>query len=147
MSPQRPQTSLGFNSPAHPPSYRTDFLPLHPDIQHDQPETGHRSDIEDQHQHKRYMLTDSPPASLSSEEEDWLVKPIPQSWFSPRQQSGESLPEFWFVLINITLLVMIGHLLDLQWYNEDLLIFHNLNSYLIMHMAIVHLHRLREILI
>ena len=41
------------------------------------------------------MLTDSPPASISSEEEDWLVKPIPQSWFPPRQQSGESLPEFW----------------------------------------------------
>ena len=40
------------------------------------------------------MLTDSPPASLSSEEEDWLVKPIPQSWFPPKQQSGESLPEF-----------------------------------------------------
>ena len=40
------------------------------------------------------MLTDSPPASLSSKEEDWLVKSIPQSWFPPRQQSGESLPEF-----------------------------------------------------
>ena len=40
------------------------------------------------------MLTDSPPASLSLEEEDWLVKSIPQSWFPPKQQSGESLPEF-----------------------------------------------------
>ena len=40
------------------------------------------------------MLTDSPPASLSLEEEDWLVKPIPQSWFPPRQQSGESLSKF-----------------------------------------------------
>ena len=40
------------------------------------------------------MLTDSPPASLSVEEEDWLVKPISQSWFPPRQQSEESLPEF-----------------------------------------------------
>ena len=41
------------------------------------------------------MLTDSPPASPSLEEEDWLVKSIPQSWFPPTQQSGESLPEFW----------------------------------------------------
>ena len=94
MSPQRPQSPLGFNSPAHPPSYRTDFSPLHPGIWCDWPETGHRSDIEDQHQHKRYMLINSPPASPSLEEEDWLVKPIPQSWFPPRQQSGESLPEF-----------------------------------------------------
>ena len=77
MSHQRPQTPLGFNSSAHPPSYRTNFSPLHPGIQCDQPETGHRSDIEDWHQYKRYMLTNSPPASLSSEEEDWLVKPIP----------------------------------------------------------------------
>ena len=28
------------------------------------------------------------------EEEDWLVKPISQSWFPPRQQSEESLLEF-----------------------------------------------------
>ena len=41
------------------------------------------------------MLTDSSSASLSLEEEDWLVKSISQSWFPPRQQSGESLPEFW----------------------------------------------------
>ena len=47
MSSQKPQTPFGFNSPAHPPSFRTDFLPLHPGIQHDQLETGHRSDIED----------------------------------------------------------------------------------------------------
>ena len=93
MSPQRPQSPLGFNSPACPPSYRTDFSPLHPGIWCDQPETGHRSDIEDWHQYKRYMLTDSPPASLSSEEEDWLVKPISQSWFPPRQQSRELLHE------------------------------------------------------
>ena len=77
MSPQRAQSSLGFDSPAHPPSYRTDFSPLHPGIWCDRPETGHRSDIEDQHQHKRYILIDSSPASISSEEEDWLVKPIP----------------------------------------------------------------------
>ena len=94
MSSQRPQTPLGFDSPACLPSYRTDFSPLYPGIGHDQPETGYRSDIEDWHQHKRYMLTDSPPASTSSEE-DWLVKPISQSWFPPKQQSGESLSEFW----------------------------------------------------
>ena len=94
ISFQRPQSPLGFNSPACPSSYRIDFSPLHPGIWCDWPETGYRSDIKDQHQHKRYMLTDSPPAFPSLKEEDWLVKPIPQSWFPPRQQSGESLPEF-----------------------------------------------------
>ena len=47
MSPQRPQSPLGFDSPTHSPSYKTHFSPLHPGIQCDQPETGHRSDIED----------------------------------------------------------------------------------------------------
>ena len=36
------------------------------------------------------------------------------------------------IITNITLFIMIGHLLDLQWYNKDLLVFHNLNSYLII---------------
>ena len=47
MFPQRPQSPIGFDSPACPPSYRTDFSPLYPGIQHDQPEIGHRSNIED----------------------------------------------------------------------------------------------------
>ena len=41
------------------PSYATS--PLRPGIKRTQPETGHRSSITDQHQHKRYMVTDSPP--------------------------------------------------------------------------------------
>ena len=78
MASQRPQSPLGFDSPIHPSSYGIDFSPLHPGIQCDQPEIGHRSDIEDQHQYKRYMLTDSSPASLSLKE-DWLIKSISQS--------------------------------------------------------------------
>ena len=91
MSLQRPWSPLDFDSLAHPPSYRTDFSPLHPGIQHDWPETGHRSDIEDWHQYKRYMLTSS--ISLFKRRK-LLVKPIPQGWFPSRQQSGESIPEF-----------------------------------------------------
>ena len=86
------------------------------------------------------MLTDSPPASPSLEEEDWLVKPIPQSWFPSRQQFGESLPEFQSHPHQ-------HHSTHNDRLHKDLLMFHNFDFYLIMHMAIIHLHRSREILI
>ena len=41
------------------PSYATS--PLRPGVKRTQPETGHRSSISDRHQHKWYMVTDSPP--------------------------------------------------------------------------------------
>jgi hypothetical protein len=53
-----------------PPSYATS--PFRPAVKREKPETGHRSSISDRHQHKRYLVTDSPPSeerSISEEEE------------------------------------------------------------------------------
>jgi hypothetical protein len=53
-----------------PPSYATS--PFRPASKQEKPETGHWSSISDRHQHKRYLVTDSPPSkerSISEKEE------------------------------------------------------------------------------
>jgi len=52
-------------SSVNPLSYHTS--PLWPAVKQDKPNTGHQSSISDRHQHKCYILTDSP--SSSPEEE------------------------------------------------------------------------------
>jgi len=66
--PPEPLSLLFYDFPessADPPSYY--ISPLQPAVKWDKSDTGHQSSIIDHHQHKRYMLTDSPPSS--SEEE------------------------------------------------------------------------------
>ena len=60
-----------------------------------QPETGHRSSISDRHQHKRYMVTDSPSEMERQTVEQEEIPPTgPQIWLPPRQHPDETLVEF-----------------------------------------------------
>jgi len=80
-----------LESSANPPSYHTS--PLWPAVKWNKPDTGHQSFISDYHQHKHYMLTDSPPSSQEKE----TLKPsgiLPRIWLPSRQQPDKTLPEF-----------------------------------------------------
>ena len=63
-----------------------------------QPETGHRSSILDQHQHKRMdgrHFSDSPPEMERQMVEQEEIPPTgPQIWLPPRQHPDETLVEF-----------------------------------------------------
>ena len=79
-----------------PPSYATS--PLRPGVKRTQPETGHRSSISDQHQHKRMdgrHFSDSPPdMERQTVEQEGIPPTGPRIWLPPRQHSDETLVEF-----------------------------------------------------
>jgi hypothetical protein len=74
-------TSQSSESSA-PPSYATS--PFCPASKREKPETGYRSSISDRHQHKRYLIIDSPPSeerSISEEEE--ILPTGTRTWLPP----------------------------------------------------------------
>jgi hypothetical protein len=72
LSPLQPfdETQHSLESSA-PPSYGTSSF--RPTTKQEKLEAGHQNSISDRHQHKRYMITDSPPSEkerpISEEEE------------------------------------------------------------------------------